>query len=380
MMPAVTCVVTRRLHQVVGDVAVEQRTQHALRVERQARLQAEHGVHRHRVRPGRSPQSASCGWSRWRRRDRPAAHGPTLARPPRRARTAARSACRHGGRHVDAKRREVAALEHRQVAGWDGPVAQTVAVVGGIELAAERDVPAAARPPAQGCARLSASTRRRSSGVGRSGIAKPGPDNCSTSRGVSVTCGRLRSMAAGSVTPKRQRIAVVRAAAAGGERRKSHAAVNRKQRPAVVEHRHRVELVGADQCPTQRLAALVGEQARRHDEPDAATGPSDVERALDEQLELVGVPPALPGIDTRVAREAYQRLALAGGGGIAAAPSARSISQGGLPTTASKPPSGSWPPLGVQKHFGELQRPVKAPDRPGPRRGPVRARRRAHVW
>ena len=190
--------------QVIGDVAVEQRAQHALRVQRQTRLQAEHGVHRDRVRrdDGRNqrravgragdvaigqPRTIDAGAAAEAR-----AHGRRVSMPS-------------GGRHVDAKRREVTALDHGQGAGRGTSFAQAIAVVGGIELAAEVTCQPCSSD-SEGCARLSASTRRRSCWRGQIRDGQPRPRQLLDQTRRQRHLGRSFK-AAGSLTPKRQRIA-----------------------------------------------------------------------------------------------------------------------------------------------------------------------------
>ena len=81
------------------------------------------------------------------------------------------------------------------------------------------------------------------------------------------------------------------------------------------------------------------------------------------------MPPALPGIDARVARKADERLALAGCRGIAARIGAQHL-PGWVADDGVETAIGSRPPLLVQKHFRELQRPVEASDRASPRPKP----------
>ena len=139
--------------------------------------------------------------------------------------------------------------------------------------------------------------------------------------------------------------------------------MDREQRFPVVEHRDGIQLVRGNQRAAQRLAALVGEQAGRHNQTEPATRACQLQRALDEQLELVGVASPLPKIHTRVAREPYQRVTFVGRGCIAPQVGAqhlpRRVADDGVEAAV-------WPrpALAVEKHLRELQRPVKAPHAP----------------
>ena len=123
----------------------------------------------------------------------------------------------------------------------------------------------------------------------------------------------------------------------------------------IVEADERVDVALREQVPAQRRAALIGRETGGQHHADAAAGFRQRDRALEKQLIAVGVAVRLRGVDARIAREPNQRRTppSATCARLSDEPaSARTMSHGGLPITASKPASGSRRPSAPKKTSG----------------------------
>ena len=134
--------------------------------------------------------------------------------------------------------------------------------------------------------------------------------------------------------------------------------MNRKDAAMVFEADERVDIAARQQESAQRRAAVVGREAGRQHETDAAARPSQRDRALAEQLVAVGMSVGLRRVDAGVAREPQDAA------GIVACRrwlSARIMSHGGLPEHGVESAIGQACAVGVEEHLGTLELPMKEP-------------------
>jgi hypothetical protein len=75
----------------------------------------------------------------------------------------------------------------------------------------------------------------------------------------------------------------------------------------------RVDIAPGEQHPPQRGASVIGREARRKHQAEAAARARQRDRPLDEQLIAVGVAVRLRVVDARVAREAQDRRQVGAG-------------------------------------------------------------------
>ena len=204
---------------------------------------------------------------------------------------------------------------------------------------------------------------------------RPGPEIRSSSAGETRTGNHgdaaagsspTDSSSAGSSTPRRHAIgprrrAVRRRDAAGSgrcdesERRRGGCRCRRWRRRRTA----RAAGAAAPRCRGRS-------PGRRQHEAEAAAAARQRDRALDEQLIAVRVAVRLRAVDAGVAREPQDRRHVASGArerASAAPVSARIMSHGGLPMTASKPARGRRAAVAIEEHLRELELPVKEPPR-----------------
>ena len=133
--------------------------------------------------------------------------------------------------------------------------------------------------------------------------------------------------------------------------------MNRKHALAILDADQRVGVTGPEQQPPQRRGAVIARETVWHDKTKASARPRETNGTFDKQLIRVGVPIRLRRRTVAIAARIAPRPLPPSSGGRPS--SARSISHGGLPMTASKPRSTAGSIWLVAEHFGKLERPME---------------------
>ena len=304
-------------HEVVDDQAVEETAEKILRRWRQRRLQTEDRVRGHDAR------------RQDRRDERQAVRGardvairqtrPLVARPSRRSASARCSIADAAVSDAHAERLDQFALDHRQAAALAGRNAPRSSV-------AFSSRPKRACPTRCAAERLESATPRVRRWPGPEAFADRGrqivPRERFEHRGRCAVCGtredsrRAACRSSRSLSSRIGGIGLAEPAAgssaspdrfAADSRRKRNAAMDREDRAPVVEADQAIDGALREEQASKRRAAVVGREAGRQDEADAAHRPRQRDRALDEQLVAVGVSVRLCLVDAGVAREPDQR-------------------------------------------------------------------------
>ena len=193
------------------------------------------------------------------------------------------------------------------------------------------------------------------------GVSAIGCDGLS----VSIACVRNGLELCCFVDPEPARDSARRRAHGRRADEKADAAVNREDGLAIVEAADRVDVrMGQELAPKLRRG-VIGRESRREHEADASAAPGQRQCALDEHLipiEMARTPDA--GYTPEPRKNVFS------------APPARSMSHGGFPSTASKPPFGEGRPACVEPGFGKLEHPVEELVRAHDLTGLVQQRRR----
>ena len=184
-----------------------------------------------------------------------------------------------GAIDLGSKRRQQFSLDDRQQATAGSVKRNEVrAIVGGVELAAKAHVPSRRIGERGNAARDRRSTSASAVASGISGIARwSGLHDSRRDREIVSRCGAAAascSSAPASVSPQRNFNTSVRPPFAVASTTNLHAAVNRKDAPAIVESDPRVDRGAIEQMFAQRRAAMIGGNARGQDQPDASGRPA----------------------------------------------------------------------------------------------------------
>ena len=153
--------------------------------------------------------------------------------------------------------------------------------------------------PSRGVELLTDSTIARSVSVASSGTPRSSSPESLASRRRARTSGAVAcpSRSSALVNPNRQRTADVARPAVQVKQHEPDAAMDGKDREAIVESGDLVDLSAIEEVTSQRRSAGVADETRRHDEADATARPDELQRTLDKELIEVDVRPALDAID-----------------------------------------------------------------------------------
>ncbi len=225
-------------------------------------------------RAAASRRSASACWWRWRRRDRRCERA-RRSRPIQQPRGGLIGIPSSSAR--DRPETATAACLRRSAAGRTATRQrhEVRPIVGGVQLAAEADVPArgiAERRNAIGDRRQDAE-RRCVGDLGNRQVLRDSTPRCAIATATAARCRARRDRASSrSVRPQRNRSVSVAAAVGRRQHDETHAAMNREDAAAVVEADPRVDRRPIEEMPAQRRAAVIGGDAGRQDQADAAAG------------------------------------------------------------------------------------------------------------
>ena len=141
------------------------------------------------------------------------------------------------------------------------------------------------------------------------------------------------SSSAGSSMPNRQAIWPRGLSHRRCADEEANASMNGKDGAPIVEAADRIDVRAAQKRAPQWRRCVIGGEAGRQDEADSSAALRQRQCALDEHLVAIHVGPPPDG----GRRRSFERT-------LSRSPPARSMSQGGFPITASKPPSASGRP------------------------------------
>ncbi len=147
------------------------------------------------------------------------------------------------------------------------------------------------------------------------------------------------------------------------QKHESNASMDRKNGPLVLESNERIDVAVRKQQSTESRAAVIGCQAGRQHQADAATGSSQRQRALEKQLIAIGMPVRLRVVHARVTCKSHDSC-----GFVARLRSTIAASVIGtdhvprrIPDDGVKTGVGSSPSVRIEKDFRKFELPMEEP-------------------